>query len=261
MPASCWPNIPTENNQLMQVYRDDRYIKRRAKLGRYASFAGMGVLLIGLIITWSAGPDALILSMLALVVGFVLSQVGLYYANRFGRAERPDQVLVKALKGFDNRYYLFQFTSPVGNVLVTPTSCLVVTLKMQGKEISYRNGKWKHASGWRGVILWMATDSLGNPSKEAANEAETLQRYFTKKLPGVEVPVQPLIVFGSPTAVVEAADSPVPAIHYKKLKDWLRGPGKGGTLSPGAYDQVIELLSPPSAVVESAEDEEQSEEA
>jgi len=25
---------------------------------------------------------------------------------------RPDQVLVRSLKGFDNRYYLFQFTSP-----------------------------------------------------------------------------------------------------------------------------------------------------
>jgi hypothetical protein len=246
----------------MQVYRDDHYIQRRAKIGRYASFAGMGVLLLGLIITWSGGPDySLILSMLALVVGFVLSQVGLYYASRFGRPERPDQVLVKALKGFDNRYNLFQYTSPVGNVLVTPTSCLVVTLKMQAKEIRYQNGKWKHSYGFRSLFLWLAADSLGNPSKEAVNEAQSLQRYVAKKLPGVEVPIQPLIVFGSPAAIVEAADSPVPAVHYKKLKDWLRGPGKGGTLSAEARDQVIELLSPPSAVVESAAGDEQSEEA
>ncbi len=245
----------------MQVYRNDQFIQRRAKLGRYVSFAGMGVLLLGLIVTWTAGPDGLLLSMLALIVGFALSQVGLYYSNRFARPERPDQVLVKALKGFDNRYHLFQFTSPAGNVLVTPNACLAFTIKMQGKEIHYRNGKWKHSSGWRSFFLWLATDSLGNPSKEAVAEAEVLQRYLAKKLPGVEVPIQPVIVFGSPAAIVEAADSPVPAIHYKKLKDWLRGPGKSGDLGAEAREQIIGLLSPPSAVVELAEDEEQSEEA
>ena len=41
----------------------------------------------------------------------------------------------------------------------------------------------------------------------------------------------------------------------------MRGPGKSGSLSPEAREQIIALLSPPSAVVESAEDEEQSEEA
>ncbi len=259
----------------MQVYRNDQFIQRRAKLGRYISFAGMGVLLVGLIIiltttkptTSAATPEesaafseSLLLSTLALIVGFVLSQVGLYYTNRFARSERPDQVLVKALKGFDNRYHLFQFTSPAGNVLVTPNACLAFTVKMQGKEIHYRNGKWKHSYGWRSFFLWMASDSLGNPTKEATAEAETLQRYLAKKLPGVEVPIQPVIVFGNPAAVVDAADSPVPAIHYKKLKDWLRGPGKSGDLSAEAREQLIGLLSPPSAVVEAAEDEEPSEE-
>jgi len=244
----------------MQVYRNDQFIKRRAKLGRYISLAGMGVLLVGLIVTWSAGPEGLVLSMLALIVGFVLSQVGLYYSNRFARPERPDQVLVKALKGFDNRYHLFQFTCPAGNVLVTPSACVVFTIKMQGNEIRYQNGKWKHAYGWRSFFLWLATDSLGNPSKEAAAEADGLRRYLAKQLPGVEVPIQPVIVFGSPAAIVDAADSPVPAIHYKKLKDWLRGLGKAGNLEPEARDQLIGLLSPPSMVAESADEEEQSEE-
>src|SRR5512141_1450378 len=166
----------------MQVYRNDQFIQRRAKLGRYCSFAGMGVLLLGLIVNLTMRFEGLLLSMLALLVGFALYQIGMYYTLRFARPERPDQILTKALKGFDNRYHLFQFTSPAGNVLVTPNACLVFTLKMQGKGIQYRNGKWKHLIGWQSFFLWLASDSLRNPSKEAVAEADTLQRYLAKKL-------------------------------------------------------------------------------
>ena len=242
----------------MQIYRNNQYIQRRAKFGRYANLGGMGILLIGLIINLSSRTEGLWLSMLALIVGFALYQVGMHYTLRFGRPDRPDQVLVKALKGFDNRYYLFQFTSPAGNVLVTPNACLAFTVRMQGKSIQYRHGKWQHSMGWRGIFFWLAGDSLGNPSKEVEGEADTLRRYLAKKLPGVEVPIQPVIVFGNTTAEVEAGDSPIPALHFKKLKEWLRGPGKSGSLGAEARDQLVELLSPPSAVVESADDEEES---
>jgi hypothetical protein len=245
----------------MQIYRNDQFIQRRAKFGRYANLGGMGILLLGLIVNLSMQMEGLLLSMLALIVGFALYQVGMYFTLRYGRPERPDQVLVKALKGFDHRYHLFQFTSPAGNVLVSPNACLVFTVKMQGKVIQYQRGKWKHLVGWQGIFFWLAGDSLGNPSRDAASEADVLKRYLAKKLPGVEVPIQPVIVFGNTSAEVDAGDCPIPALHYKKLKDWLRGPGKTGSLDPEAREQIIGLLSPPSAVVESADDEEQSTES
>ncbi len=240
----------------MQIYRNDTYIQRRAKLGRYASLIGMGALLFGLIINLSMQVEGLLLSMLALIVGFILSQVGMYYSSRFARPERPDQVLPKALKGFDDRYQLFQFTSPAGNVLVTPSACWAFTLKTQGGPIQYANGKWKHSRGLRSVLMWLGNDSLGNPIREAQAEADSLQRYLTKKLPDVEIPVQPAIVFVNPTAEIETSESPVPAIHYKKLKDWLRGPGKAGKISSEAYTQLIDLLSPPEATRQQEESDE-----
>ena len=243
----------------MQVYRDDKYIQKRAKLGRYANLGGMGILLFGLIVNLTMQVEGMIVSMLALIVGFVLYQVGMYYTLRFGRPDRPDQILVRALKGFDNRYYLFQFTSPAGNVLVTPNACIVFTVKMQSSGIQYAKGKWHHLIGWQKAFLWLAGDSLGNPTREAEIEVDQLARYVAKKLPGVEVKLQPVIVFGNPNAEVDAGESPIPALHYKKLKDWLRGQGKSGSLSPQTHDQLIGLLSPPSATQETAEEEEQSE--
>ena len=49
----------------MQVYRNDPFIQRRAKIGRYANLGGMGILLFGLIINLSMRTDGLLLSMLA----------------------------------------------------------------------------------------------------------------------------------------------------------------------------------------------------
>ncbi len=245
----------------MQVYRNDQYIQRRAKIGRYASFAGMGVLLVGLLFTWfDRSAEGITLSFLALIGGFVLSQVGIYYSNRFARPERPDQFLVKALKGFDDRYVLLQFETPADHVLITPNNCLVFTIKMQGKAIRYDNGKWKSQGRFRSIFLWMANDSLGNPGKEAQVEADALSRYLAKQLPDVEAPIKPVIVFANPTAEVDAAESPIPAVHVKKLKDWLRGPGKAGSLTPATHDKLVQLLTPSHpAEPEQPEQSEQSE--
>ena len=80
----------------MQIYRNDQFIQRRAKIGRYANLGGMGILLFGLIVNLSMQTEGLLLSMLALIVGFALYQVGMYYTLRFGRPDRPDQILAES---------------------------------------------------------------------------------------------------------------------------------------------------------------------
>ena len=72
--------------------------------GRYVSLFGLGILLLGLIMSFTS-VDMIGLSFLCLIVGFISSQVGIYYANRYARVDRPDEVLARALKGFDDRRY------------------------------------------------------------------------------------------------------------------------------------------------------------
>jgi hypothetical protein len=225
----------------MQIIRDDKFIARRANIGRYVSLAGLVILLIGLVISFTH-VELYLLSYLTLIIGFIFSQVGIYFGNRYSRADRPDAALSKALKGFDDRYLLYQYTTPVANVLLTPNNCLVFTVKMQAGPIEYRDNRWYHHIGWRRVVRWMTQEGLGNPTREALYEAQSLQRYLSKKLPETEVPIQPVIVFGNPDAEVEATTSPIPAMHAKKLKDWLRGPGKSGNLMPEARQHLIDLF-------------------
>jgi hypothetical protein len=230
----------------MRTYRNEQFIKRRASIGRYVSLFGLAVLLGGLIVSFALPPEFIWLSFLSLIVGFLASQIGIYYGNRYARRDRPDEVLARALKGFDDRYSLYQYTSPASNVLVTPTACYVFAVKMQSGPISYQNGKWHHGIGWKRLFRAFTQEGLGNPITDAQIEAQALKRYLDKHLPGVEVPIQPVVAFGSPTAEVDAAESPVPAMPMKKLKDWLRRPGKSGELGATAREQLIQLLEPAS---------------
>lgn len=231
----------------MRTFRNDQFIQKRANLGRYVSLFGLGVLVLGLIISFTA-PQLIGISFLTLIVGFIASQVGVYYGNRYARLDRPDEVLSKALKGFDDRYRLYQYTTPAGNVLVTPHACYVFAVKMQSGPIAYRNGTWQHDIGWKRLFKAFAQEGLGNPIIEVEGETNALRRYLDKRLPGVEVPLQSVIIFGHDRASLDANESPVPAMHVKKLKDWLRGAGKGGALTPEAHARLVELIEPaPSA--------------
>jgi hypothetical protein len=226
----------------MRIIRNDKFVQSRAKLGRFVSLAGLAVLALGLIISFGK-PELFYISFLCLLVGFLCSQLGIYLGNRYIRIDRPDEVLAKALKGFDDRYALYQYTSPAGNVLVTPNACLVFTVKPQAGSIEYRDGKWRHhTGGLRRFFGWMTQEGLGNPIRDAQAEAGALQRFLSKKLPGVDVSIQPVIVFGSPNAEVSATDSPIPAVHAKKLKEWLRGHNKAGNLSADAHTQLAALF-------------------
>jgi hypothetical protein len=227
----------------MRTYRNDTFIKRRANIGRYVSLFGLGVLVLGLIISFTT-PELIGVSFLTLIVGFIASQIGIYYGNRYARLDRPDEVLSKALKGFDDRYSLYQYTTPAGNLLVTPNACYVFAIKMQSGPIAYKSGKWQHGAGWKRLFRAFAQEGLGNPTNDVQLEMNALRRHLDRHLPGVDIPLQPVIVFGNDKAVVEANESPIPAMHIKKLKDWLRGAGKGGTLTPEAHTQLTELIQP-----------------
>ncbi len=243
MRAWCWATIRTDTINRMRTFRNDKFIQKRANVGRYVSLFGLGVLVLGLIISFSA-PELIGVSFLTLIVGFIASQVGIYYGNRYARLDRPDEVLSKALKGFDDRYTLYQYTTPAGNVLVTPNACYVFAIKLQSGPISYKNGKWQHGIGWKRLFRAFAQEGLGDPVNDVRVEVNSLKRHLDKHLPGVEVPLQPVIIFGHDGATIEANESPVPALHVKKLKDWLRGPGKGGALTPQAHDQIVALFEP-----------------
>ncbi|HLF28179.1 MAG TPA: nuclease-related domain-containing protein [Anaerolineae bacterium] len=216
----------------MRVIQNDNYIKSRSRIGRYAFFGGFGILLLGLLISLTSGngPQAVALfpvSLACLAIGLILSQVGGYYVRRFDRGDLPHLTLTKALKGFDDRYTLVHYGAPAAHVLLAPDAVYTLIPKSQAGRISYENGRWRNPTGLRRVLTWMSEEGLGNPTREAAAEVARLQRHLARHLPDTPVEVQPLIVFTHPNVNVDFAALPIPAIHVKKAKDWLRARPKG----------------------------------
>jgi formate hydrogenlyase subunit 3/multisubunit Na+/H+ antiporter MnhD subunit len=86
----------------MKVITNERLIKRNARIGQIATFGGLLVLIGGLVITYR-NPAYASLSWVALIGGFALSQIGMYFGNRWGRHPRPDELVDQGLKGLNDQ--------------------------------------------------------------------------------------------------------------------------------------------------------------
>jgi hypothetical protein len=239
----------------MKVYINEKYIARRASIGKYASILGL-VILVGGFIVSLRNPGLFFISFGTLILGFLLSNVGIYYANRYARPDRPDAVLAQALKGFDNRYTLYQFLLPVSHVLREPCGLTVFVLKPQEGQITYTEGKWRHKQGWARLLRWVGQEGLGKPDVEAAVEAQKMHDWLQKQVADLQVPVRGVVVFTNPKAELKLESSSVPAIMSKQLKGWLRRAGKLPPLPKDDQMRLAELVDEAAQIDDYGEDAE-----
>ena len=68
----------------MKIISNDKLIKRNATIGQVTSLSSLVILGIGMYISFKS-PEYFNISIGALLVGFILSQVGIYFGNRWGR--------------------------------------------------------------------------------------------------------------------------------------------------------------------------------
>ena len=120
----------------MIIVRNERLVTRNNRIGTYSGIISIIILGAGMYISFKY-PDLISWSVIALVSGFTLSQVGIYYSNRFGRSPRPDETLDSALKGLDNQYALYHYQSPVTHLLVGPSGIwILIPFSQKGKKDS-----------------------------------------------------------------------------------------------------------------------------
>lgn len=229
----------------MRLVTNPSLIKRNAIIGRYASLAGLIVLLGGLAFSFVARPgersELQFVPFATLIVGFLLSNIGIAYSNRWVRPPRPDEALDAALKGLDDRHVLYHYRLPAQHVLVAPSGVYALLPKRQGGAITYADGKWRH-TGRNRLLSFFGQEGLGNPLAEVAGEINALSKFFEKNLPEASVPIKGIVVFTNIGAVVEADSAPLPVLHTKLLKDYIRRQSKGPTLSRAMLAQLNGLL-------------------
>ena len=209
----------------MRIVTNEKLIQNRARLGRVASLGGLVVLVLGLVA--SLYPRWLLASLGCLFVGFLLSQVGLYNANRWVKEPRPDQTLVKVLKGFGDRYHLYSYVLPARHVLLAPFGLCVVSPRDQGGKITCEGEKWHHEGSWKRVLFrFFGQEGLGNPTREVRAEVEKLRRFLAQRFPDDDVPIEGVVVFTNPEVDLETENPAVPVLDGTHLKLFLRNLSK-----------------------------------
>ena len=217
----------------MNIIRNDAIIKRNARIAQVTMLGGLLVLAAGMFISFRY-PDYFIYSLFALVLGFMLSQVGIYFSNRWSRRPRPDEVLDLSLKGLDDKYSLYHFETPVSHLLLGPCGVWILSPHNQRGTISYSKGRWRQKGGNLYLKIF-AQEGLGRPDLETQNEDEKLLKYFQKNLPEENIPdIQTALVFTNPQVEINIAESespPAETVYAAKLKDLVRKYSKAKTLS------------------------------
>ncbi|MDY7041281.1 MAG: nuclease-related domain-containing protein [Chloroflexota bacterium] len=221
----------------MKVMRNEKHTKSRARVGQWASLGGMAVLGLGLLISFTR-PQLIGISFACLLVGLALSQVGLYFTKRWVQRPRPDEVLESALKGFSNRFELYSFYLPAPHVLLGPSGLFVLRVQPQEGQITHQAGRWHQKFSVARFMGFSGQETVGDPTREAQSEAQNIAAFLAEHLPDEKIAVQPLIVFTNDKAELSISEPPIPVLPHKKLKSYLRGPGKGYLPS-----RQLELLS------------------
>ena len=228
----------------MKIIKNDKLIKRNAMIGQVTSLLSLLILGIGMYISFKK-PEMFSISVGALLLGFILSQVGIYFGNRWGRSPRPDELLDQGLKGLPNGYTIYHFSSPAPNLLVGPAGIWILIPLHQHGEISYDGKKWKSKGGGftQSYMSFFGQENMSRPDLEASAKADKLLKTLKKEMGEDKIPpINAAIIFTSKVAEVNAENAPVPTMHLKKLKPFIRKIAKESPITAQEVKEVNEVL-------------------
>jgi hypothetical protein len=229
----------------MQRLIDEKYVKRRATVGRYASFGSLIIMGAALLFSFTQLTTSLAIPLAlwgVVLLGMLMSFVGGYYGERFGGPMAHHLSVDAALKGLDNRFALFQYVLPSPHVLSGPDGVTLIVVRSQAGRVTYADGKWVHKQRGRFFRELAGQERVGRVELEVEHQVGRMQRYLEEHVPGVEVPVRGVVLFTHPDVELDLEEPPVQVFYGKKIRGWLRGPGMGKALPDDVRQQVEQAL-------------------
>ena len=228
----------------MKIIKNEKLIKRNAKIGQYTSMGALAVLGVGMYISFTR-PELFVWAVGALLIGFTLTQIGMYFGNRWGRSPRPDEKLDAGLKGLTKDFSIYHWTTPIAHLLVGPAGIWVLLPYHQRGQVAYRKNRWKMAGGGflQNYMRLFGQEGVGRPDLEAESEIASIHKALAKKLDEHEIPeIKAVLVFTTEGVEIEAEEAPMPALPLKKLKDFMRQRAKEKPITTAELDTVKAAL-------------------
>jgi hypothetical protein len=224
----------------MKIIKNEKLIQKNGKIGNWISLGALVVLGGGMYISFTK-PELFTYSLVCLVIGFIMTQIGMYMGNRWGRSPRRDEKIDAGLKGMHSEFSIYHYSTPVSHLLVGPAGVWVILPYQQAGVVYFEKNRWKIRGGgfMQGYMRIFGQEGIGRPDLEAASEIAAAKKFLEKKLEGNAVPeVKAIMVFTNDQVEVEAGESPIPAMKIKQLKGFMREEAKNRKLSS---TQILEI--------------------
>jgi len=229
----------------MRIVTNLKLIKRNARIGQVTTIVALVILGIGMIITVKM-PTQMGYSLGALLLGFFLSQMGIYYGNRWGRRPRPDELLDRSLKGLGREYTVYHYVTPASHLLVGLAGIWTLMPYYQSGVITYEKGRWRSKGGGfiQSYMRIFGQENLGRPDLETKSEVSLVKSHLTRLLPeGIVLPdINTALLFTNPRVELKVQDAPLPTLTPKDLKDFLRERAKGKPIGERTLDLLRKAL-------------------
>jgi len=217
----------------MKIIKNEKLIKRNGKIGQYTSLGALVVLGLGMYLSFKR-TDLFAYSIAALLVGFTLTQVGMYMGNRYGRSPRPDEKLDAGLKGLQNEFMIYHYKSPASHLLIGPAGVWVLLPYHQRGQVVFKKNRWKMSGGGflQSYMRIFGQESIGRPDIEINNEINSVEKYLAKQMDESEIPeINVMMVFTNDEVEIDAGDAEVPAMKIKQIKNFFKQKAKEKVLS------------------------------
>jgi len=228
----------------MKIIKNEKLIKRNGRIGQWTSLGALGVLGIGMYLSFQR-PDLFAYSIGALIAGFAMTQVGMYFSNRWGRSPRPDEQLDAALKGLPGDMTIYHYVSPVSHLLIGPAGLWIFQPYHQKGKVTYYKNRWRLSGGgfMQAYMTIFGQEGIGRPDAEVTSEIESVKNFFSKHVNELEIPeIRAALVFTNDQAEIDTTDAPIPVMKLKQLKDFIRQKAKDKPVDPSVLNKLKSFL-------------------
>ena len=223
----------------MRVIDNKSLVKRYSLIAKALSFIGLATLIGGLVVSFM-WPDRPFIPLYTLIIGFLMSNVGIHLTNRYVREPRADDSLTKSLKALDDSYSIYHYRLSASHAVIGPTGVFAILPKFQSGTVLWddKHKRYRQANtGW--IQRTFGQEGIGNPVLEAQAEARRLEKQLKRKFGNEAPPVLPLIVFTNAKVEVEnLSQSPIPAFKAQYLSTFFRKSSRAASLSQAQIDQL-----------------------
>ena len=202
----------------------------------------MGLVMLVFSILLSVNSYTIVAAYVVMLVGLVVVNIGLAIGGKYIQRPRVDQMLDKVLKGLETNSRLYSLVSPADQVIVSPAGLTTLTLKSQDGQITCRGDKWSRRWTFKLLLRSLFGSRLGNPTHQAQKDAAALKKWLAAELPGVEAPIQSVIVFAHPSAELHLEELVVPVVALDGLRAFLREQTDHRVVNQATQTALMELF-------------------